>query len=473
MRGAAAIQFGSKYASVGIQLVFTAALARALTPQDFGLVAVTMAFSAFFGLFSDLGIGVAIVQFRDLDERDLGALVFFSGMLGIGLAALFCALGPAVAAWYGDGRLAALCWASSPALVLSSLNMVPGGVMLRERRFGQIGLRLVVSTLASGTLAVVLAVLGLGCYALVAQTVASRALVLAWNVASHPIRTVNRHFVAPLRRVFSYSAYQLGFGLVNYFSRNLDNLLVGRFLGMGSLGYYDKAYKLTVYPLSALSAVAASVVQPFMAEHQHDPDRIFACWMRVEKSLSLLGVPVACLFVCAAPEVISVLYGPGWQDAVAPFAVLSASVYFQMMCNPSGAFFQSLGRTDSMFRVGVINTALTLAGLAAGLLGGSVTTVATGVCAAYCMHVGSIAYYLVIRGFGRGLSCLAAFLPEVVVGVVAVAACELACDVARGFVPAVPIASLACKALLIGAAVLAGYALTGQLRVARRLMGRR
>ena len=346
--------------------------------------------------------------------------------------------------------------------------------MLRERRFGQIGLRLVVSTLASGALAVVLAVLGnRGAPALVAQTVASRALVLAWNVASHPIRTVNRHFVAPLRRVFSYSAYQLGFGLVNYFSRNLDNLLVGRFLGMGSLGYYDKAYKLTVYPLSALSAVAASVVQPFMAEHQHDPDRIFACWVRVEKSLSLLGVPVACLFVCAAPEVISVLYGPGWQDAVAPFAILSASVYFQMMCNPSGAFFQSLGRTDSMFRVGVINTALTVAGLAAGLLGGSVTTVATGVCVAYCMHVGSIAYYLVIRGFGRGLSCLAAFLPEVVVGVVAVAACELACDVARGFVPAVPIASLACKALLIGAAVLAGYALTGQLRVARRLMGRR
>ena len=242
---------------------------------------------------------------------------------------------------------------------------------------------------------------------------------------------------------------------------------------MGSLGYYDKAYKLTVYPLSALSAVAASVVQPFMAEHQHDPDRIFACWMRVEKSLSLLGVPVACLFVCAAPEVISVLYGPGWQDAVAPFAVLSASVYFQMMCNPSGAFFQSLGRTDSMFRVGVINTALTLAGLAAGCWAARSRRSPRGSARPTACTWARSHTNLVIRGFGRGLSCLAAFLPEVVVGVVAVAACELACDVARGFVPAVPIASLACKALLIGAAVLAGYALTGQLRVARRLMGRR
>lgn len=469
MRGAAVLQLGSKYASMGAQLVITAVLARLVAPADFGLVAIVTVFTGLFSLLSDMGIGVAVVQYRDLTEDDYGALFGFSMLLAAVLVATFCACSPLVAAFYDDGRLVGLCLAASPTLLFSTLNSVPEGLMLKDRRFDLIAVRLVAATAVSGAVAIVLALAGRGATSLVLQADLSSGIVLAWNLLARPVRHVSLHFMAPLRRIFSYSAYQFGFSVINYFSRNLDNMLVGRFLGSVQLGYYDKAYKLTGYPMSAFSSVIGSVIQPYMAEHQDDPDVVFDCWMRVEKLLSLVGAAVAAVFLCAPAEVVEVLYGPGWEPSVPVFAMLSVSVYFQMMGNTSGAFFQSLGRTDYMFRVGLVNTAITLAGLIAGLAGGSILTVACGIGAAFCLHMVAIAYYLVYRGFGRSPACLRAFLPEILMALGA----TVACRALFSLVSLPTVAALVCKCAAVLVMLGLGYWRSGQLVHLKALLGRR
>ena len=459
MRAAALFQFGSKYISMGAQLVITMVLARLIAPEDFGLVAIVTVFTGLFSLLSDMGVGVAIVQYRDLTEEDYGALFGFSALLALGLTAAFCAASPLIASFYGDSRLIALCCAASPQLLFATLNMVPSGLMLKERRFDAIGIRLVCATVVSGAVAIGLALAGAGCYALVVQSALSALIVLAWNLGTRGVRRVSLRFKGPLRRIFSYSAYQFGFSLINYFSRNLDNMLIGRFMGSAQLGYYDKAYKLTGYPLSAFSSVIGSVIQPYMAEHQDEPNAIFNCFMRIEKLLSLVGAAVAAVFLCTSSEIIQVFYGPGWESAIPVFSILGVSVYFQMMGNPSGAFFQSLGRTDYMFRVGLINTCITIAGLCAGLVGGSILTVAYGIAVAYCLHMFSIAYFLVHKGFGQSYGCLMAFLPEICCGIAA----ALICGFVFNLVELPLVASLVAKIALVGILLLAGYKLTGQL----------
>ena len=468
MRAAALFQFGSKYVSMGAQIVITMVLARLIAPEDFGLVAIVTVFTGLFSLLSDMGVGVAIVQYRDLTEEDYGALFGFSVLLALGLTAAFCAASPLIAAFYGDPRLIALCCAASPQLLFATLNMVPSGLMLKERRFDAIGIRLVCATVVSGAVAIGLAVAGAGCYALVVQSALSALIVLAWNLGTRGVRRVSLRFKGPLRRIFSYSAYQFGFSLINYFSRNLDNMLIGRFMGSAQLGYYDKAYKLTGYPLSAFSSVIGSIIQPYMAEHQDEPDAIFNCFMKVEKLLSLVGAGVAVVFMCASSEIIQVCFGPGWESAIPVFAVLGVSVYFQMMGNPSGAFFQSLGRTDYMFRVGLVNTCITVVGLCAGLVGGSILTVAYGIAAAYCLHMFSIVYFLVHKGFGQGYCCLKAFLPEICVGLVAGAAVTLVFS----FIELPLLAALVVKMLLAGGLMLLGYKATGQLGYLEALVKR-
>lgn len=468
MRGAAVLQLGSKYISMGAQLVIAAVLARLIAPEDFGLVAIVTVFTGLFSLLSDMGIGTAIVQYRDLTEEDYGGIFGFSIVLAACLTAGFCAVSSLIAMFYGDGRLVGLCCAASPTLLFSTLNSVPEGLMLKGRRFDLIAVRLIVATVASGALAIGLALAGWGAVALVLQTAMSTGVVLAWNLISRPIQHVSLHFMKPLRRIFSYSAYQFGFSLINYFSRNLDNMLVGRFLGSAQLGYYDKAYKLTGYPMSAFSSVIGSVIQPYMAEHQDDPDVIFDCWMRVEKLLSLVGVAVAAVFFCASAEIVEVLYGPGWEPSIPVFAVLSVSVYFQMMGNPSGAFFQSLGRTDYMFRVGLVNTAIALVGLFIGLAGGSILTVAYGIAIAYCLHMIPLAYFLLYKGFGRKPGCLRSFLPEILLGVFSVALCEIVFH----FIELPLVVSLVVKCAIVLGTLAVGYWKCGQLVYLKRLLRR-
>lgn len=243
---------------------------------------------------------------------------------------------------------------------------------------------------------------------------------------SNPVRHITLRFMPSVRKVFSYSAYQFGFGLVNYFNRTLDNLLIGKFLGAAPLGYYDKAYKLTTYPMSAFSSVIASVIQPYMAEHQDDPDRIFESWMRISKLFSMAGATVGVVFFCCSEEIIAVMYGEQWGASVPLFQALSVSVYAQMMGNPAGAFFQSLGRTDLMFRCGLVNSCMTVVALLVGLSTGSLDVVAWCITAAFCVQLTSLAYFLVKKGFGKPVTSLRAFLPEVGAGVVAGAAGLLA-----------------------------------------------
>lgn len=468
MRGAAAIQFSSKYANIAVQLVLTAVLARLISPAEFGVASIVTVVTAFFTTFSDAGIGVAVIQFDDLTERDFGGLFCFSALLGACLAGLFALVSIPVASFYGDASLGPLCRVASLSLFLSTLNMVPNGLMLRERRFRQVGRRLITATAASGAVAVAAALLGAGSLAVVIQSVTLSGTSLLLNLRARPLREVNRHFVMPLRRVFSYSAYQLGFNVVNYLNRSLSNLLLGKALGTAALGNYDKAYKLTTYPMMAFSSVVGSVVQPFMARHQDDLDAIFSCFIRIEKAVSLVAAPVAALFFCAPDEIVGIMYGPQWSAAVEPFRIMGVSVYFQMLGNPTGAFFQSLGRTDIMFRQGILCTALTVGGLLAGLAVGGLDAVSAGIALGFGLQMLPIMHFLVRRAFGRSLGEMRVLLPEVLIGIVAAAACTAM--TAPLLLP--PTASLAVKAAILLAIFGSGYAVTGQFAYLRGIVGR-
>lgn len=420
LKGAAILQFISKYSNVAIQLLVTAILARLVSPEDFGLLALVSVFTSFFQIFADIGISSAIIQYDDLTEHDYGALFFFTCLFALVVSCVFSLCSFPISLVYGDKRLFPLCLSLTPSILFSIANMVPNGLMLRDKRFAKIALRLIVVSIVSGSIAIVFAIMGAGCYALVAQTVISTALVLFWNLLSCPIKKINIHFVKPLNRVFSYSAFQFGFSLVNYFSRNLDNMLVGGTLGPSMLGYYDKAYKLTTYPMNNISAVISSVVQPYMAKNQDEKSEMFRCWKKIVKPLSLVGGYITSIFIVAPYEVVVLFYGPGWDQAVVPFQLLGISVAFQMIGNPSGAFFQSLGRTDLMFRCGLINSFLSVSGALIGAMLGGINAIAACVSIAYCFQVIPLGFYLLKTGMSASFNELKVFVPGLLLTIAAV-----------------------------------------------------
>lgn len=469
VRLALLIQLFSKYFNVAIQLIITMVLARILTPQEYGLVAIIAVFTSFFMILADAGISPAIIQRDDLATDDHNALMFMSLLLGLVLMLIFILLSFPIAMFYNDEQLRPLCWFASLSILFNALNMVPNGLLLKEKRFVSIGVRLIVSTICGGVVAVLMALMHFGAYSLIALSIVSSLVVFVWNKIATGIKFNNVHFISPLRKIFRYSAFQFGFSTINFFSRNLDNLLIGKFISITQLGFYDKAYKLTTYPMTFLSSAIGAVLQPYLVKYQNDPHAIYERWCRVAKPLSLIAAPVTALFFSASYEITILFYGDQWAEAAVVLQILSVSIYFQMMNNPTGAIFQASNHTDWMFVHSLVATTMTLIGLGAGLFMRDIQSVAIGISIAYCCHTLSVLFFLIHKTLNAKMMkyCIR-FIPEIIGAVVC---CGMVFLLDSWFSSNL-IISLLEKALVILVPTMMLYCLTGQMKYLKNIVKR-
>lgn len=469
IRKALFIQLLSKYANVFIQLGITMILARLLTPEEYGVVAIVTVFTAFFGMLSDVGISQAIIQYDDFEKKEHSALLFFSLVLGIVLSLVFIALSPLVAMFYSDAQLFPLCSFASLSILFNSLNMVPNGLLLKQKRFASIGIRLVTSSLVGGIVAIVMSILHCGAFSLVANTVIVSMMICFWNIFASHIHIGNIHFVKPLRKIFKYSAFQTAGSFVNYFSRNLDNLLVGKVISITQLGFYDKAYKLTTYPMTFLSSVVGSVLQPYLVKYKDDMSSLYAKWKQISKALSLIAAPVSALLFSAAYEITILFYGDQWGASAHLLQILSISTYFQMINNPTGAIFQSSGRTDYMCAHLIVGGSTTVVLLILGLSTGNIENVAIGISAAYCLHTFSILFFLVHKTLKASVTNYCKqFIPDICCAAICIGLCSITAPL---FSSNIAIALIE-KALLICIPTIIFYAATGKLKFIRIIIGK-
>lgn len=460
-------QFASRYINVVIQLVITAVLARILTPDEFGLIAIVAVFSSFFTMLSDLGLSPAIVQFDDLSENDYSALLTFSFLAGAVFTALFCICSLPIAAFYDNEALVPLCCTASLSILFSGANMVPNGMLLKARRFKLIGVRLVITTTVSGCIAIALALAGLGGYALIAQSVLQSAFVLIWNLIGTKLRIGNVHFIAPVKRIFRYSGFQAAFGIVNYFAGNLDNLLIGRCMGVNVLGYYDKAYKLNTFPVAYLSAIIGSVLQPYLVKYKESPSAIYNYYLSVAKGIALIGAWISVLFAVCPYEITLLLFGDQWESSAVLLRALGAGIAFQMFNSVAGAFFQTLEHTDYMLYTALINTGITIVAIVGGIMANDIIALAAFVALAKAMNVFANTVFLIGKALHKPYwPFVKAFIPELLI---------IAFGICAGFIAPIPafdnlVIPLLIKGIIVTGFCLVVYTAAGQLTYVNSLV---
>lgn len=394
-RGVVATLIG-KYTHVAIQFGIMAVMARLLTPREFGVVAVIMVFVNFINMAGEMGIGPAIVQDKSLDADDIRSLFTFTVLIAVAAAGLFILFAYPLS-WFYDNRVyVPLGRVLAGAVFLFTLCVVPKAVLQKEKRFALQAKITVAASVVSGGAGILLAYRGFGIYAVVWRSVANSLLLFLMSLAFSRIglRPVLRFVV--LRRIARYSGFQFAFNLINYFSRNADNLLIGKFMGDAALGFYDKAYSLMAYPVRYLTGVISYAMHPVLSDHQDDKPRVFASYLKIVRALALVGLPISVLCVFSAREIILIMFGDQWVQAIPVFRVLSVTIFIQMVYASSGAVFQSMGRTDLLFLTGAVSTVVILAAVGIGIALGSILAVAYALLAGYCL-VFLVVYIVLIR----------------------------------------------------------------------------
>ena len=222
----------ARYSGILISLAVTAVLSRLLSPDDFGIVAIATVIISFFAIFTDMGISPAIVQNKELTDSDLSDLYSFTVWTGVIISILFFIASWPISLWYHSSILRILCQFLAIDLFFSSITIVPNALFYKNKEFKFIAWRSFIIQIASGTIGVIVALTGGGLYALIIGPILSSILIFLVSINKYPQRLKFELGICGVKKIFSYSAYQFSFNVLYYFSRNLDKLLIGKYMSM-------------------------------------------------------------------------------------------------------------------------------------------------------------------------------------------------------------------------------------------------
>ena len=359
-----------------LQFGISILLMRLLGPEAFGLIAMVTVFTGFIRVFSDFGFASALIQSQEVTEAHRSGVFWFTVLVGLALTLFAFAISPLVAAFYDVPLLRPVTAAIGLSFVLSAPASVPRALLQKALRFKQIASAEVATTTLSSGAAIALALKGAGVWSLVVQSVLGAAAGSVFIFLVSDWRPRWKLDFRGLTDLLRYGAGLTGFNAVNYWSRSADNLLVGKFLGATSLGFYARAYSLMLLPLAEVIGVLRPVLFPALAEIQHDRERVRRAYLRANRLITFITFPMMFGLLAVADPFVTGLLGPDWAGVIPLIQILAMAGLLDTVANPTGWLFLSQGKTDWMFRWSVFGSSVRVAGFSIGVWIGTVEAVA-------------------------------------------------------------------------------------------------
>ncbi len=377
-----AVTMGAQWTKFCLQMASMIVLARLLTPQDFGLIAMVMVVTGFVTMFKDMGLSLATVQKAEINHEQISTLFWINLLLSFGMMLIAAALAPAITWFYGEPRLTWITLALASCIIFGGLTIQHQALLRRQMRFGILAIIDIVSISVSIFAAIISAWCGLGYWALVIMYLVEPIIrfIAVWIACGwRPGLPVWRSGV---REMLLFGGHLTGFNLLNYFARNADNLLIGKFWGAGQLGLYTKAYGLLLLPLTQVTTPIAAVAIPALSRLQNDPERYRRYYYRAISMIAFITMPLVAMLAALSDEVILIVLGSQWIGASPIFKVLAFAAIVQPVVGTVGWVYVSLGQTRRMMYWSFIAVPLIVLSFAIGLQWG-----ALGVAIAYTICI--------------------------------------------------------------------------------------
>ena len=367
--------------SAACQFVFMAVLARLLDPAAFGLMAMAGIALRFAGFFAQMGFAQAIIQRQKVTAEDTTAAL----IMALGIGALLYVGMVLIAPLFGEGfrapELPLLISVLGLSLVLGSLGSLPIALLRRQARFKRVNAIEVFSFIVGyGAVGIVCASRGLGVWSLVAATLSQQALVIVagFLAVRYPLAwPVPR---AAFMQLWGYGSRYSLIGFLEFLSANVETMFIGRSLGKGELGLYNRAITLTNLPVEFGVSAVTKVLFPALASMQHDHLRLADGFQMLLLCIGIFSSAVACGIAAAAPDVVALLLGDKWLGIVPIVQIVAFAVPPMFMFVACGVTLDSLGALGPKLRlqgaVLVLKIGLVVSLAAWGLPGIAVAVVA-------------------------------------------------------------------------------------------------
>jgi PST family polysaccharide transporter len=346
--------FFQKVGGQVISFVVFIILARLLSPDDFGLVAMATVAIAFLRLFAGAGLTAGLVQRTEIDAEDLDTIFWTVTCLSVLLSIGTWQFAPEIARFFKEPDLQPVLRWLVVCLPLSTLSWVQISLLRRELNFKSLALRLLIAQPISGAIGISFALLGFGVWSLVARTIALAAiqtLVMWYTVRWRPRFT----FSAPrFRSLFSFGINVSGANFVAFLSGRLDVLLIGYMLGAGPLGIYTVAKRLILLLVDVIGGTFEHVAWPIFSRMQQDRTKVVVAFHRATHYVSLMAFPVFAGIFILAESIVPVVFGDQWRPSAQLMQILALVGLVQAVLRFHETLMVGMGKPQLKLRLQVM-----------------------------------------------------------------------------------------------------------------------
>lgn len=323
-------------------LVFFAVMSRLLSKADFGYFAALTGLMTVVSSIADAGFGAAIIQKKDADHPFVSTAFTMSAVLGIACFTLVFLSAPFLARLVADDYLTTPLRIMSVTLIFNCFTSVAKAQLYRSLEFKRIGLIQFISNLLNTAISVVLAIKGLGLYAMVSYVTFGpvlTAILLYQSSVKLPKLYIEKKHV---KGIFSFGSWLTLSVICNNFATYIDRLVLPRLTSVETLGAYSRPSSFTSNITGTLTDIVDKVLFPMLSDIQDDKQAAINVFYRAVEQLNSFSVILGCIFFFNAELIITIFFGKEWLELVPVLQIVSLTSVFFIDTQLVDCFFRSM-----------------------------------------------------------------------------------------------------------------------------------
>ena len=340
-----------KFGTLFISFLSNIVLARLLTPSDYGMVGMLAIFIAISNTFIDGGFGSALIQKSRPTQKDYTTVFYWNILLSIILYFILFTLSPFIEKFYHDIHgLSKILRIQGLVLMINAMNIVQFNQLRKRMQFKLLARINITSAIASVIIAIILAYIGLGVWALVIQQVSLSMCnsILLWTLCKwHPSGWIS---IQSIRELFSFGSFIMMSSIVNTIGNNINGLLIGKFFSAGTLGYFTQAKRLEDVTSLGILNVVEQVSYPMLVEVKDDYKRMTNVLANFSSSILAVTMPLLFTLILIAKPAIVFLYSDKWLQSVPILQILAIYGIFIVMQGCNYNAIAAIGKSSVLFR---------------------------------------------------------------------------------------------------------------------------
>lgn len=345
-----------------VQILRLGILARFLTKEDFGVVAICTMVLGLTQVFADLGFSVGLMSRKNVTGKEFSSVFWVQFILFAVLFFVLSLSAPLIANFYGEESLKILIPVSLLSLPFWGVGKLYDTVIHKDMQYKTMGVRSIIASISSLVFAYIFCILDFGIYSLILSSLLFAVIVNLWNLIAgqkqYKLKLhLNFYEVVPY---FKIGVYSMGTRILDYMSSQIDVMIIGKALDMQTLGVYNLAKSLVIRLYGILTSINSKITLPILAKNNDDVDNLKRLYGKVVNITAFICTPALVMLLIFAKDTLTIMYGNQYEEATLLLQIFCIIFILNSIVSTEGILTSATGQTRLDFIWTVVRVILTL-----------------------------------------------------------------------------------------------------------------